>query len=783
MAETMMKAARPVWAAGRETEKNLTIGLRRVMMWDGNRTPPVQLRIAAWSRYRAFVNGKMVAHGPTRGPHAWYRIDEWDLTPHLTKGDNLVVLEVVGYNINSFYLVDEPSFVQAEIVRGGTVLAATLPPGSSSKVAPFEVFLPVGRLQKVARYSFQRPFTEVYRLKPGDDDWRTDQRAVVTATPVAETPAKRLLPHHVPLPTFPVVSPSGTVAEGTARRGDPPSRVWRDRSFSHIGPQLRGFRPEELETDQSLEIQSLVSTKEEKADEEGLACSAALAGGRWRIFDFGVNRTGFIGLRATCTEPTTLYLTFDEILTGSGDVSFQRMGCINAVTWHLAPGTYELESLEPYTFRYLKAIAMDGAATVEGLYLRELTAPDSSRAEFRSSDTELNAIFEAARETYRQNAVDVFMDCPSRERAGWLCDSFFTARVALDLTGHTAIERNMYENYLLPEKFAHLPDGMLPMCYPSDHDDGVFIANWAMWFVVQLEEYAARGGDKKIIAGLEKRIEALFRYLGTFKNSDGLLEKLPSWVFVEWSKANSFVQDVNYPSNMLYAGTVDAAGRLYKRQEWRDEAAKVRETIRRQSFNGEYFVDNAVRENGVLKTTTNRSETCQYYAFFFEAATPQTHAALWKRLVSDFGPGRKKTGAHPEIHPSNAFIGNYLRLEILSRYGERARLLDEVHGYFAEMARVTGTLWENDSTSASCNHGFASHVAHVLLRDVLGIRAVDPVTRTVTIGSPNGLPLRSCAGKVPVSGGFIETSWETGKPEVTVKAPKGWKIRYEKTTA
>ena len=30
---------------------------------------------------------------------------------------------------------------------------------------------------------------------------------------------------------------------------------------------------------------------------------------------------------------------------------------------------------------------------------------------------------------------------------------------------------------------------MLPMCYPADHYDGNFIPNWAMWFVLELEEY------------------------------------------------------------------------------------------------------------------------------------------------------------------------------------------------------------------------------------------------------------------------------------------------------
>ena len=40
------------------------------------------------------------------------------------------------------------------------------------------------------------------------------------------------------------------------------------------------------------------------------------------------------------------------------------------------------------------------------------------------------------------------------QRAGWLCDSFFTARVAADLAGTTSVEKNFLENFLLPPSFA-----------------------------------------------------------------------------------------------------------------------------------------------------------------------------------------------------------------------------------------------------------------------------------------------------------------------------------------
>ena len=40
-----------------------------------------------------------------------------------------------------------------------------------------------------------------------------------------------------------------------------------------------------------------------------------------------------------------------------------------------------------------------------------------------AEDKDLKKIFDAAVQTYRQNTFTIYMDCPSRERAGWLCDS------------------------------------------------------------------------------------------------------------------------------------------------------------------------------------------------------------------------------------------------------------------------------------------------------------------------------------------------------------------------
>jgi alpha-L-rhamnosidase len=278
-------------------------------------------------------------------------------------------------------------------------------------------------------------------------------------------------------------------------------------------------------------------------------------------------------------------------------------------------------------------------------------------------------------------------------------------------------------------------------------------------------------------------VQKLLAYLGRFENSDGLLEKLPSWVFVEWSAANQFVQDVNYPTNMLYAGALSAAGRIYGQPEMASKAERIRQTIRRQSFDGQFFVDNSLRRGGKLQATRNRSEVCQYFAFFFGVADRKTHAALWNSLRDEFGPQRAKTKAHADVHPANSFIGNMLRMELLSQAGRGQQILDESIAYLLYMADRTGTLWENVGAEASCNHGFASHIVHTLYRDVLGLYRVDPRSKTVHVRLAD-LRLDWCEGSLLTADGPVELRWakRDGRLTYRLKTPAGYKATVENLT-
>lgn len=705
---SFFKDAKPVWPAGLDKEKNIHTGFRAVFFGSG--AVQIGLRLTGSTIYRVFLNGEFIHHGPARGPRGYFRVDELDLSGRVKDGENLLAIEVAGINANSFAYLNQTSFLQAELSVAGKVFAAT-------GVNGFDACLPGDRIQKVERYSFQRPFIEAYAFAPGRDEWRRKAGAAVKTVPCAIQDEKRLLARGVPISDLQTLEAVPAVSSGTLAYEEKP--VDRSGYWWMNDPRyktLESFMPEAFERDLLQMWQ---------------ACDfSGGKDGRWEIRDLGSNRSGFLRVSVASKQPVRLIAAFDELLI-QGDIDLTRNAALNFIYYELQPGEYDLESIEPYTFRYLKILALDGEAQIRSAGIREYANPEAN-FRFESDDPDLVKLFEAGRQTFRQNAVDLYMDCPGRERAGWLCDSFFTGRAEKLLCGNSKVERNFLENYLLPDSFADVPQGMLPMCYPSEHPSGRHIPQWCLWLVLELEEYLERTGDRGMIDRFKPKVDGILGYLQKFENSNGLLEKLPSWNFIEWSMANKLTEDVNYPTNMLYACALESAGRLYGNKALPAKAFAIHATVRQQSFNGTFFVDNSVRdENGVLKSSGECTEVCQYYAFFCGTAALSTHADLWNILLNEFGPNRKGGGEYSFIHPANAFIGYYLRMDLLSRFGESERLLDEMKRYFFGMTERTGTLWERDDERCSCNHGFASFLC-VLLAKYTNRSAGDKKTEEIT---------------------------------------------------
>lgn len=692
------RKAVPVWAEGRENEMNLWLKFSA----ETEKSKSCVLCLTGSSAYNVYVNGVFFAFGPARCAHGFYRVDELDISGVLKDGKNKIEVTVAGYNVNSFYHIDQPSFICAELICDGAVTAYTGGEGFiCNEVLSHE--------EKAERYSYQRTFSEIYNTDVPD------------GAPIAtvQTEEKCFIERGVPYTEYERINAEKIAYRAGFCIGDHKDDLRYPRQITGVDNDMyKGYLLSEVTTDFQLYTRNIEMDALIPCDEN--VTGSVIKKGSFAVFKMKHNTTGKFSLSVSTEKNAEVLIIFDEVLRDGDKVDFRRMSCNNSVLWRVPAGKTELETFEPYTCTYIAVCAINADITVNCLKMIYFGA-DKPDVKLKSDDEKLISVFDAAIETYRQNNFTLYLDCPSRERAGWLCDSFFTSRVEKVLTGKSETERNFLENYLLPRSFRALPDGMLPMCYPGDQYNGNFIPNWAMWYVIELEEYLERTNDAEFVMSAREKVYKLLKYFEGFENESGLLEGLKGWVFVEWSKSNELTQDVNYPTNMLYAKMLSAVASLYNDESAALKAEKIQNTVNSQSWTKEgFYCDNAVRAaDGSLTLSGECTETCQYYAFFCKTATPESRPVLWKRLLSDFGPERANTGKWEKIYPSNAFIGFYLRLELLYIYGEHDKLVCNIKDYFYKMACATGTLWENDTPHASCNHGFASHILYWL--DKLGM--------------------------------------------------------------
>ena len=331
-------AAEPIWIMAEKGEINSSVAFTTHFDWDGK--SPIKLRLAGCSIFKVFVNGEFAAYGPARGPHGWFRMDEWDLSRVALKGCNRLNIVGVAYNTTTYYIVEHAPFLQAEVVADGKVVRAS---GDGEWDANF-----TGRVRKTRRYSLQRAQSEVYEVP------RHHSKSLL----ITNCPPVKLLERGAPYPTFEMdrsYRPTDILSVAL-RRGDlgEAPNLWGEKT-SFLG---RTYPDGELKCDPAVDWWKRTITPKAKFKVGETARVDASCGVR---YEGAINNTGFLRLKVKVTKPGRLLVGFDEILV-DGRLNFlKRFGCNNIVLWDVKePGEYEFESFEPYAFKFAEVIMLEG---------------------------------------------------------------------------------------------------------------------------------------------------------------------------------------------------------------------------------------------------------------------------------------------------------------------------------------------------------------------------------------------------------------------------------------
>ncbi len=680
----MFIKAKPVWIDGKELEKNIQAKFTAEFTAEKDAV----LKITGATFFKVFLNGKLIHYGPSPTARGYARIDVVKLE-NLVSGTNTITVEAAGYNCYCFAAIKQTSFIQAEVVCGDTCVAAT--------GFDFKGFLVASRKQKVMRYSYQRHFTEIWDLHKSDEE----EKVKVLDLDI------KYLPRRAPLPDIEVETMASAYSKDKYEVVD---KNWPIPSLQGAIDKpsdiIDAFHIDEIPEKPVMEF----SDFDYKVEKNPTTLPCSLSKGEYAVFECKNNTCGLIDLKYNAGENSKIIIAFDEKLM-DGRLRYEGWEVLNVIQVK-SSGMTDFSSFEIYGFKYFIVFVVDGNIEIENASVTKIRNPIENPPVLNCDDKMVLEIFEAACETARCNFLGHFMDCPTRERAGWLCDSYFSAQADFVLSGNTNIEDDFVENYVLFDG-SFLPEGMLPMCYPADQPDGNYIPQWAMWFIVELEQYVQRNKSVSLESFRELSYK-LLRYFEKYENEYGLLENLDGWKFVEWSKANDWVDGINFPTNMLYRKILIIIGNWYDDKALLDKADKLKETIIGMSFDGKFFRDQALRNDENKPVCCEHiSEVCQYYAFMFDLIGKEEFPELYTTLTTEFLPDNE---CYPGIERVNAFMGMYIRLELLSRWGMDEQLVREIKAFFGHMSSLTGTLWEHKHITNSLNHGFAAYLIVLLLK-------------------------------------------------------------------
>lgn len=763
-----------IWGNDLQNVYNQFLGFRTDLHLKKKST--VNIALTARSYYRLYLNGEMFANGPSRTAKDHCRVDEFELE---LEGDIQIALEVLALDKPKKYSNDstlEPGMLTAEIKVDGMVITAT-----GDKNWRYQELL--YRRSMVELMSHSRGIVEVYDLDVNSYDWITgdlNKMREPFATGYDITYLQRRTPHptykSIKMQTF--VRANDVIAKGDAKVG-------------FITDLAKFFNKEwyDMLKEEDLFIDKLSAEKENRFSgtltrsncfESEKNIISVVPGINPVALTWSILRSelGYIRFNVIVEEDTILDIINSDNMKADGAVEANSYG----TRYTLKKGSYHLTTNEPKLTRYIKIILRTkGKVTVSTPEILDYTYPDNNHNSFECNDGELNMIYEGARRTLRLNTLDIFMDCPQRERGGWLCDSQFTAHGAWQLFGDLSVEKDFIENFMLTDADQY-KNGFFPEVYPGSKADpsDPGIENWSFWLLTELYDYYKRSGDREFIDQCRPRVERFMKGVLSLRQESGLFGGM-SFQFVDWSLSNkSFcLQPISIPINCLIARMMEEMAELYAVDEWGKVADEVRTTIAsiKPGFMGKG--DSVKYENGQL--IMGECETESGIALQLWSGFKKEDKKFRKQFVENMGTCPEHR-ADPNIGKANLFIGLMIRFDVLSQMGKIDILVKELKDvYLPELVHGSGTMFENYAANSGC-HGFNAVAGAYIVNDVLGLGQPMQLTKTIKI-CPHPGKLNWANGSARCCDGDIYMNWTAKHDEhvlnIELTLPEGWKPEVE----
>ena len=689
---------------GRQAPPDTWLRFRTDLTVSGAVPARVPVTLGADTKYWLYVNGELVVRegGLKQGPTpSGVYVDTLDLAPHLRPGDNALAVELWHFGKDGF---SHRNLRRAALLFDAPA-AVTLDPW---RVADFPAHSPEpDPLGGTPNYRL--PESNIrYDARLADSSWRVTDLPALSTTNTQPS-------------TWPQAAPLDTILGPLTPR---PIPQWADSGRRRYAESLpRDFASTGDTLSLALPYNAQVTP--------GFAIVAPEAGMRVDVRTDNYRGGGPPNVR-------TVYYT------RAGEQAFETPGWMNGhrVRYHFPEGI-----------------------EVRGLWFRESGYATERAGGWRSSDPDLDALWEKAARTLYITMRDSYMDCPDRERAQWwgdvvieLGEAFYAFDARSTLLARKGLNELMQWQRADSTIYSPVPAGNWDQELPMQMLASV--GEYGLW------TYAYYSGDTALVAELYPAVE---RYLALWTVDDAglVVPREGGWTWGDWGERKDLY--------LLYQGWYGLAlrGSRNMAELLGEEADAARATERIDALRGAvragYWRPASERGPGGYATPDfphAPDDRVQALAVLNGWASPDQYDALRQNLRT--------------VYQASPYMERYVLEALLQMgYGEDA-VARMKRRYRAMIDSDLTTLWEGWGIGAqgfgggTYNHAWSGGPLTVMSQRIAGLEPAELGWGRYRV-APQLSGLDSVEAWAPTPAGELRVRWRRDGDAVVgeIEAPEG----------
>ncbi len=474
------------------------------------------IHVSADNRYRLFVNGHFVGHGPAQGTITHWQFDSYDIARYLQIGANVIGSEVWQWGDKKPWT--QLSHRTAFVLQGDSDIEAIINTN--------ETWL-VQKCDAVSFFNISREeFPHTTGVGPGER-WDIEKYPFGWNLPQAYS--------------------DGFIPATALNRAQP----------AHLQTNCYEWRlyPRRIPFLEEKEMRFTRMIRREGSIDEGAIFGRATTVPAHQkallLIEHERLVNGYPILKVSGGRHSTIRITYAEALMDKGFQKAERhrtdgLECRGLYDIFIPDGGMN-RAFEPLWYRTFRFIQLeietaDEPLIIHDFYYRFSAYPFPLQFSFECSDAMLNSIFSIGWWTARICATDIYMDCPYYERLQYFYDSGVAGMVTAFLSGDARLLRNAII-------YGHdsMGGGDHVMCAHPSRDVGKIIPSFSIAWIDMIYNYLVLTGDVQEVEQWKEAIQTIMRWYISHLNSNHLLGPMPYWNFVDcnaewpWDPANGSI--------------------------------------------------------------------------------------------------------------------------------------------------------------------------------------------------------------------------------------------------